>query len=52
MKSTSEILNEIFQERNSSENTQRAYIRSVNQFEIYFQQHLGEIITLAETEED
>lgn len=52
MKSTAEILNEIFRERNSSQNTQRAYIRSVNQFEIYFQQHLGEIIHLAETEED
>lgn len=52
MKPTTEILNEIFHERNSSPNTQKSYARAVNQFEIYFQQHLGEIINIAETEED
>lgn len=52
MKTTNQILNEIFRERNSSENTQKSYARSVNQFEIYFEQHLGEILIIAETEED
>ena len=52
MKPTNEILNEIFRERNSSINTQKSYARSVNQFELYFQQHLGEILIIAETEED
>ena len=52
MKTTARILNEIFRERNSSINTQKSYARSVNQFELYFNKHLGEIIYLAETEED
>ena len=52
MKTTNEILDEIFRERNSSINTQKSYARSVNQFEIYFQQHLGEIINIAEKEEE
>ncbi|MBE6494577.1 MAG: hypothetical protein E7Z84_08260 [Methanosphaera stadtmanae] len=52
MRPTNEILNEIFRERNSSINTQKSYARSVNQFELYFQQHLGEILIIAETEED
>ena len=52
MRPTDQILNEIFRERNSSINTQKSYARSVNQFELYFQQHLGEILIIAETEED
>lgn len=52
MRNTEEILNEIFLERNSSENTQKSYQRAVNQFELYFDKHLTEIITIAETEED
>ena len=52
MRTTPEILNEIFIERNSSENTQKSYQRAVNQFELYFDKHLTEIITIAEHEED
>jgi len=52
MRPTDQILNEIFRERNSSINTQKSYARSVNQFELYFQQYLGEILIIAETEED
>ena len=52
MKPTEEILNEIFRERNSSINTQKSYQRAVNNFELYFDQHLGTIITIAEKEED
>lgn len=49
---TTEILNEIFIERNSSPNTQKSYQRAVNTFELYFEQHLGEILIIAETEEN
>lgn len=52
MKTTEEILNEIFIERNSSENTQKSYQRAVNNFELYFDKQLGEILIIAETEED
>ena len=52
MKPTDEILNEIFRERNSAINTQKSYQRAVNNFEIYFDQYLGTIITIAEKEED
>lgn len=52
MRPTTEILNEIFIERNSSPNTQKSYQRAVNTFELYFEQHLGEILIIAETEED
>ena len=52
MRTTEEILKEIFLERNSSENTQKSYQRAVNQFELYFDKHLTEIITIAEHEED
>ena len=52
MKPTNEILNEIFLERNSSPNTQKSYQRAVNTFELYFNKQLGEILTIAETEED
>ena len=52
MRTTPEILNEIFIERNSSINTQKSYQRAVNQFELYFDKHLTEIITIAEHEED
>ena len=52
MRTTPEILNEIFIERNSSENTRKSYQRAVNQFELYFQQHLNEIILITEHEED
>lgn len=52
MKPTNEILNEIFRERNSSTNTQKSYQRAVNIFELYFNQHLGEILIIAEKEED
>ena len=52
MRTTEEILKEIFLERNSSENTQKSYQRAVNQFELYFDKHLDEILTIAEHEED
>lgn len=52
MKTTEEILNEIVIERNSSENTQKSYQRAVNNFELYFDKQLGEILIIAETEED
>ena len=52
MKPTNEILNEIFIERNSSENTQKSYQRAVNTFELYSNKHLGEILLIAEKEED
>lgn len=52
MRNTREILNEIFIERNSSPNTQKSYQRAVNTFELYFEKHLGEILIIAETEED
>ena len=52
MRDTDEILNEIFLERNHSENTQKSYQRAVNNFELYLNKHLGEILTIAETEED
>ena len=52
MKPTNQILNEIFRERNSAINTQKSYQRAVNTFEIYFNKQLGEILTIAETEED
>lgn len=52
MRDTDEILNEIFLERNHSENTQKSYQRAVNNFELYLDKHLGEILTIAETEED
>ena len=52
MRPTTEILNEIFIERNSSPNTQKSYQRAVNTFELYFEQHLGEILIIVETEED
>ena len=52
MRTTPEILNEIFIERNSSENTRKSYQRAVNQFELYFDKHLTEIILITEHEED
>ena len=52
MKPTNEILNEIFKERNSSENTQKSYQRAVNTFELYLNKHLGEILIIAEKEEE
>ena len=52
MRDTDEIINEIFLERNHSENTQKSYQRAVNNFELYLDKHLGEILTIAETEED
>ena len=51
MKTTNEILNEIFKERNSSPKTQKSYRQSVAQFEIFSNKKLEEIIIISLNEE-
>ena len=51
MKTTNEILNEIFKERNSSPKTQKLYRQSVAQFEIFSNKKLEEILLMALNEE-
>ena len=49
MKTTNEILNEIFKERNSSPKTQKLYRQSVAQFEIFSNKKLEEILLALES---
>lgn len=51
MKTTPEILSQVYTERRSSESTQRSYTRAVRFFEEHTGKKLGELLTIADQEE-
>ncbi|MGN0176678.1 MAG: tyrosine-type recombinase/integrase [Methanobrevibacter sp.] len=48
---TEDILHQVYSERRSSQSTQNSYNRAVTYFEKHVNKTLGEVITIAETEE-
>jgi len=51
MKSTPQILSQVFTERRSSESTQKSYTRAVRFFEDHAGKTIGELLTIADNEE-